>query len=237
MIKRLLIVIPCFNEQSSIGSLLDELLATSIPDEFLMTILVVNDCSTDRTKDVIEQYKEVRLLDLPFNLGIGGAMQAGYRFAHEGNFDLAVQMDGDGQHPPLELRKLLEQWMNTKANVVIGSRFLKREGYQSSVLRRGGINYLRSLNRLLTNKNINDCTSGFRLFDTAAISLAAKDYPDEYPEPESLVRFSKAGLKTEEVAVVMRKRQGGQSSIRYGSQLYYITKVTIAMFYSFIRKK
>lgn len=237
MAIKLLVIIPCYNEEASIAALLNSLLSIKLPDPFVFHVAVVNDCSTDNTKNVIQQFGNVVLLDLPMNLGIGGAMQTGYRYAFENNFDLAVQMDGDGQHPPSELQKLLDHWLKTKTNIVIGSRFIAKQGYQSSAIRRGGINYLSWLNKTLTGKKIYDCTSGFRLFDSKAIAKAVDYYPDEYPEPESLVFFSKAGLKIEEVAVTMMERQGGQSSIRYFSQLYYIVKVTIAMFFSFIRKK
>ena len=176
------------------------------------------------------------MLDLPVNLGIGGAVQTGIRYARDNNFDLAIQLDGDGQHPPKELAKLINYHNQTGANVVIGSRFLEKEGFQSSFARRLGIQYFHWLNRIMTGQAIYDSTSGFRLFDRKAIELAAASYPDEYPEPESLVVFSKAGLKVAEVAVVMAARQGGQSSIRSFGSLYYCIKVTLAMFFSFIRK-
>ncbi len=237
MQTKLLIIIPCYNEEVTIAGLLNELFAVEFTLNFKVVVAVVNDCSKDHTKKVVQQFKDVVLLDLPMNLGIGGAMQTGYRYAHNNRFDLAIQMDGDGQHPPTEINKLLQHWHTVKTNIVIGSRFISKQGYQSSILRRGGINYLKWINRLFTGKMIHDCTSGFRLFDRKAITAAVRYYPDEYPEPESLVSFSKAGLTISEVAVCMKKRQGGQSSIRYSSQLYYIVKVTIAMFYSFIRKQ
>ena len=145
-------------------------------------------------------------------------------------------MDGDGQHPPKELIKLLNHQKTTGANVVIGSRFIENVGFQSSASRRAGIRYFYRLNKLFTGKKIYDSTSGFRLFDKKAISLGARYYPDDYPEPESLVMFSKYGLAIEEVPVIMSHRLGGQSSIRNFSALYYCIKVTIAMFFSFIRK-
>lgn len=237
MPTKLLIIIPCYNEEVTIAGLLNELLAIEFTPDFQVSVAVVNDCSKDNTKKIVQQFKAVVLLDLAMNLGIGGAMQTGYRYAYENKFDLAIQMDGDGQHPPAEINKLLQHWHSIKSNIVIGSRFISKQGYQSSILRRGGINYLKWINRCFTGNMIHDCTSGFRLFDSKAIATAVRYYPDEYPEPESLVCFSKAGLTISEVAVHMKKRQGGQSSIRYSSQLYYIVKVTIAMFYSFIRKQ
>lgn len=235
MPKRILIIIPCYNEEASIGALLGELAAMVLPAGYTADVAVVNDCSADRTA-AIACKSGVILIDLPVNLGIGGAMQSGYLYAFRKGYDFAVQMDGDGQHPPGELHKLLEHYERTAANVVIGSRFIVRQGFQSTVIRRSGIKYFFWLNKLFTGKRIFDSTSGFRLFDKRAIAIAARRYPDEYPEPESLVMFARAGLQIKEVPVTMRERQGGQSSIRNFSTLYYCVKVTIAMFFSYIRK-
>ncbi|HVW13484.1 MAG TPA: glycosyltransferase family 2 protein [Mucilaginibacter sp.] len=232
---KVLIVIPCYNEEASLPALLPELLSTNLPNGYQMEALIVNDCSKDNTSTVAKKYKAT-VIDLPVNLGIGGAVQTGIRYALENSFDLAIQLDGDGQHPPKELPKLINHHLQTGANIVIGSRFLEKEGFQSSFARRMGIKYFHWLNRLMTGLSIYDSTSGFRLFDRKATQLAAANYPDEYPEPESLVVFSKAGLKISEVAVVMAARQGGQSSIRSFGSLYYCFKVTLAMFFSFIRK-
>jgi glycosyltransferase involved in cell wall biosynthesis len=235
VVRKLLVIIPCYNEEASIGKLLQELSGLDFPPGIAIRVAVVNDCSEDKTA-AIAMAGSATVLDLPVNLGIGGAMQTGYLFAHKMDFDLAVQMDGDGQHPPAELIKLLTCYEQTNANVVIGSRFLEREGFQSSRLRRTGIRYLHWLNRIFSGKRIYDCTSGFRLFDKKAISIAAANYPDEYPEPEAIVIFAKRGLVIHEVPVVMKEREEGKSSITRFSQLYYIIKVSIAMFFSFVRK-
>lgn len=235
MVTKLLIIIPCFNEEASIAFLLNELKQLVVPNTFELSVAVINDCSKDNTALIAEKLSVV-VINLPVNLGIGGAMQTGYKYAWENNFDLAVQMDGDGQHPPAELNKLLQYWQHTNANVVIGSRFLIKQGFQSSALRRWGISYFHWLNKFFTGIHIYDSTSGFRLFDRKAIELAVQYYPDEYPEPESIVVFAKSGLSIHETPVIMKERQGGKSSIRYFSQLYYIVKVSIAMFFSFIRK-
>lgn len=235
MVTKLLIIIPCFNEEASIAFLLNELKQLVVPNTFELSVAVINDCSKDNTALIAEKLSVV-VINLPVNLGIGGAMQTGYKYAWENNFDLAVQMDGDGQHPPAELNKLLQYWQHTNANVVIGSRFLIKQGFQSSALRRWGISYFHWLNKFFTGIHIYDSTSGFRLFDRKAIELAVQYYPDEYPEPESIVVFAKSGLSIHETPVIMKERQGGKSSIQYFSQLYYIVKVSIAMFFSFIRK-
>ena len=232
---KILVIIPCFNEQVSLPQLLSDLQMIDLPQKYQLEVAVVNDCSKDKTKEVAKN-SYAKLIDLPVNLGIGGAVQSGLKYALQNNFDLAVQMDGDGQHPPKELIKLLSCQENLNANLVIGSRFIEKEGFQSSFLRRLGVSYFHWLNKLFTGKNIYDSTSGFRLFDRKAIALGANYYPDDYPEPESLVVFSKAGLSIIETPVIMLSRNGGQSSIRNFSSLYYCVKVTMAMFYSSIRK-
>jgi glycosyltransferase involved in cell wall biosynthesis len=232
---KVLIVIPCYNEEASLPSVLPELQQTTLPDGYQMEILVINDCSKDNTSAVAKRY-QATVIDLPVNLGIGGAVQTGILYARNNGFDLAIQLDGDGQHPPKELPKMVSFHLQTGANVVIGSRFLEKEGFQSSFARRMGIKYFHWINRLLTGLHIYDSTSGFRLFDRKAIEIAAVNYPDEYPEPESLLVFSKMGLKIAEVAVIMSPRLGGKSSIRHFGSLYYCIKVSLAMLFSFIRK-
>jgi len=232
---KVLIVIPCYNEEASIPIVLQELQQIKLPGDYQMNVLVVNDSSKDNTSAVAKKHGAI-VIDLPVNLGIGGAVQTGIIYARDNSYDIAIQLDGDGQHPPKELGKMINFHLETGANVVIGSRFLEKEGFQSSFARRMGIKYFHWLNRLFTGLHIYDSTSGFRLFDRSAITLAAANYPDEYPEPESLVVFSKAGLKIKEVAVIMSHRLGGQSSIRSFGSLYYCIKVSLAMLFSFIRK-
>jgi glycosyltransferase involved in cell wall biosynthesis len=233
-VKKLLLIIPCYNEQESLPLLLPQLQNLQLAG-YETAVAIINDCSTDDTYTIARQY-DVTVLDLPINLGIGGAVQSGLLYALTYNFDLAVQMDGDGQHPPAELVKLLACHEATGANLVIGSRFIDKVGFQSSFTRRLGIGYFHWLNKAFTGKSIFDSTSGFRLFDKKAIALAAEYYPDEYPEPESLVYFSNTGLTIREIPVVMANRSGGQSSIRNFASLYYCIKVTIAMLFSAIRK-
>lgn len=232
---KVLIVIPCYNEEASLPSVLAELQQTTLPGGYQLEVAVINDCSKDNTVTVARRCHAI-VLDLPVNLGIGGAVQTGILYARDNGFDIAIQLDGDGQHPPKELGKLVQHHIETGANIVIGSRFLEKEGFQSSFLRRLGISYFHWVNRLMTGMHIYDSTSGFRLFDRSAIKVASGYYPDEYPEPESLIIFSKAGLRIEEVPVVMNARQGGESSIRHFGSLYYCIKVSLAMFFSFIRK-
>lgn len=235
MVKKILIVIPCYNEESALPLLLKDIQQLDMPDRFLLVPLVVNDCSKDNTVGVARA-SGARVLDLPNNLGIGGAVQAGIKYAVHNNYDVAIQLDGDGQHPPSQIIKLLHAFEDSGADVIIGSRFLNKEGFQSSFMRRMGIKYFYRLNQLLTGNNIYDSTSGFRLLGRKAIEIAARNYPDDYPEPESLVIFSKCGLKIKEVPVVMSHRLGGTSSISSVSSVYYCIKVTISMLFSYIRK-
>lgn len=231
--KTILAIIPCYNEAHSLPTLLSNLLQLQLPG-YALSIAVVNDASTDHTATIAGQFP-VALLDLPVNLGIGGAMQTGFRYAQNNDFDLALQVDGDGQHPPSEISKLLRCYENTNAHIVIGSRFLEKQGFQSSFTRRMGIRYFHLLNRVFTGNTIYDSTSGFRLFNKKAIKKAAACYPDDYPEPESLVLFARSGFTITETPVLMQERMGGKSSIRYFATAYYFIKVTIAMFFSYIR--
>jgi glycosyltransferase involved in cell wall biosynthesis len=235
MVKKILIVIPCYNEESALPTLLQEIMCLELPERFLLTPLVVNDCSKDQTV-AVARANHARVLDLPNNLGIGGAVQSGIKYARNNDYDVVIQLDGDGQHPPSQIIKLLSAFEESGADVVIGSRFLNKEGFQSSFMRRMGIKYFYRLNKLLTGNSIYDSTSGFRLLGGKAIAMAAQNYPDDYPEPESLIIFSKAGLKIKEVPVVMSHRLGGTSSISSVASVYYCIKVTISMLFSFIRK-
>ncbi len=235
MNKKVLVVIPCYNEEASIANVLKDLKELIIPEFYILDILVVNDCSTDKTKEVVKS-KNVKMLDLPINLGIGGAVQSGLIYAYENNFDFAIQLDGDGQHPAKEITKIISYEAETHANIIIGSRFIEKKGFQSSFTRRLGINYFHWINRVITGQKIYDSTSGFRLFDREAMKISLQHYPDDYPEPESLILFSKAGLKIKEVPIIMEQRQGGKSSINSLNSLYYCIKVTIAMFFTSIRK-
>lgn len=232
---KILVIIPCYNEEEALPRLLDELNDTTLPQEYSFVPVVINDCSLDNTAQVAKG-KGVIVLSLTNNLGIGGAVQTGIKYAALHDFDYVLQMDGDGQHPPSEMYKFIAASADTQADVVIGSRFLDKKGFQTSFVRRRGIKYFHRINQLLTGKNIYDSTSGFRLLGRKAIKLASVYYPDDYPEPESLVFFSRAGLNIIEIPVVMRERLGGKSTIGRFSSVYYMVKVTMGMFLSYIRK-
>ena len=226
-IAKILIILPCFNEEQSIGNILQQLKNINLPNcEFIA--LPVNDASTDNTLSEIKKHSD-HYLDLPQNLGIGGAVQIGLKYAHENNFDIAVQMDGDGQHPPLELIKIITPILSNETDVCIGSRFIDKEGFQSSFLRRTGIKFLSALIKLRCGQTISDCTSGYRSFNKKAIEECVKYYPKKYPEPESALHLIKRGIHIKEVPVKMDARDGGTSSISGFRSIHYMLKVSWAI--------
>lgn len=221
---KVLIIIPAYNEEGSIMDVIENI-ERCYPSA---DKLVINDSSTDNTKNILKQ-NNVAFLDLPVNLGIGGGVQAGYIYAYENNYDIAIQMDGDGQHLADELKKIISPIENGMANVVIGSRFIDREGFQSSYMRRIGIRFLSGLIKMCTGINIQDVTSGFRAVDKKFIKIFSKEYAQDYPEPEAIVTVAKLKGKLLEVPVVMRERQAGKSSISIIQSAYYMIKVGLAI--------
>ncbi len=224
---KILIILPCFNEEQSIGNILGQLKTINVKDCELIA-LPVNDASTDNTLAEIKK-QSTTYLDLPKNLGIGGAVQSGLKYAQENNFDIAVQMDGDGQHPPLELVKIITPILNNETDVCIGSRFIDKEGFQSSFLRRVGITFLSGLIKLRCGQTVLDCTSGYRAFNKKAIEACVKYYPKKYPEPESALYLIKKGIRVKEIPVIMDARDGGTSSISGFRSIYYMLKVSLAI--------
>lgn len=198
--------------------------------------LFINDHSKDDTKEKLEHIG-ANFLDNPINLQIGGTVQLGFMYASENNFDIAIQMDGDGQHPPSELLKLISPIINNEADVVIGSRFIDKEGFQSSTLRRFGIDFFSKLNKFLVGISIKDSTSGYRAYNKKAISELIKYYPDEYPEPEAIVYLVNKKLRIKEVPVLMSERLAGISSIRRFSSLYYMVKVSLNTLFLHLKMK
>ncbi len=232
---RVLVVVPAFNEEKSLPALLRELKELPLRESIELEVAVIDDASRDRTAKVARD-AGVRVVRLCRNLGIGGAVQTGLKLAHREGFDCAVQMDGDGQHPPSELVKLLRALSNEPAaDIVIGSRYVERQGFQSTFLRRLGIHWLRILLRLVIRSNATDPTSGYRLYGPRALRLFAQSYPHDYPEPEALVLAHAARLRVQEISVVMRERQGGHSSIQSLQAPYYLVKVTLAVLLAFAR--
>ena len=235
MIQKIAAVIPAFNEEYNIVSVIRAVNSLSNKD-FEVIPIIINDCSTDGTS-FLARKENCIVLDLPVNLGIGGAVQTGYIYAFHNNYDYAVQIDGDGQHPAEEVVKLFYELKRNDLDVVIGSRFILKKGFQSTFLRRMGIRYFTILNKFLLGIRITDCTSGLRLINKRTLNLVCQYYPDEYPEPESIVFFKLNNLKIKEVPVTMMARSSGVSSIRFLSSLYYMVKVSLAIFYTYLRLK
>jgi len=228
---RILIIVPAYNEEESLPGVIDDL-RKHIPTA---DVVVVNDGSRDATAR-IAQDMGVKTLDLPFNLGIGGAVQAGYVYAERQGYDAAVQFDGDGQHVGMEISKLLRPLEDGIADIVIGSRFLVPGAYKAPLFRSLGIRIFSfTLSRVLTTA-VTDSTSGFRAANRKAIVFFARMYPDDYPEVESLVLAHKMKFRMIEVAVTMRERTYGKSSITPLRSVYYMTKVLMAIFIDLLKR-
>ena len=225
--SRVLVIIPAYNESEAILDTVNDVIATGFD------YVVVNDGSTDATLDICRS-NHVNALNLPQNLGIGGAVQAGHKYAKKFGYEIDIQVDGDGQHDPSYIVALVEQ-VDAGSDLVVGSRFLeKTEGFQSTAMRRLGIAWLSGVIR--THRTVTDPTSGFRACGPRAINLFCEDYPTDYPEPDSIVTALSRGLVVSEVPVCMRERQGGMSSISGFSSIYYMIKVTLAILISAFSK-
>ena len=219
---RVLSIIPAYNEAENIVDTVQGV------GDAGYDYVVVNDGSKDNTLSVCRA-NDINVIDLPQNLGIGGAVQTGHKYARDMDYDVDIQLDGDGQHDPAYLGKLVAEIQNG-ADLVIGSRFLEQtEGFQSTFMRRVGITWLSFWIKLLTGKRITDPTSGFRACGRRATNLFAQSYPIDYPEPDSIAHALRLGMDVREVSVEMRERQGGVSSIGGFKSVYYMIKVTLAI--------
>ena len=217
-------IVPAFNEEGSIGAVIDEI--RSFDPGF--DVVVIDDGSRDRTS-AVARAKGAHVLTLPFNLGIGGAVQTGFLFAWEQGYELAVRCDGDGQHDPSQLGLVIAPVLADEVDVCIGSRFVGEGGYRSSRARRVGIRVLAWSVSRIVGQRVTDTTSGFQALNRAAICLFAADYPHDYPEVEATVMLHKHRLRSREVAVTMRERQAGVSSITTLRSIYYMVKVLLSI--------
>jgi glycosyltransferase involved in cell wall biosynthesis len=224
-------IVPAYNEEGSIGTVVDEIRAADPEIE----VVVVDDGSRDRTVETAAA-RGARVIRLPFNLGIGGAVQTGYRYAHDGGFDLALRVDGDGQHDASQFPVLARPVVDGHADVSVGSRFIGRAGYRSSRSRRLAIRVLSWTVTLIVGGRVTDPTSGFQVANRRAIALFAAHYPHDYPEVEATVLAAKAGLRRAEVPVEMRERSAGRSSIGAVRSVYYMVKVMLALLVSVFRR-
>jgi hypothetical protein len=224
--KELAVIVPSYNEEKALPNTLKELLTEYGQEQ----VIVVNDGSTDETSRLARE-TGVTVIDLPDNMGIGVAMQTGYRYAAGKGFRFALQCDGDGQHNPKDIPLLIEKMEETGADMVIGSRFVDGSagGFKSFFFRRVAIRYLSTWLKLLTGKTVRDITSGFRLVNRKGLEIFAEVYPFDYPEPESIVLLQNYGCSIVETPVTMRERQGGISSIGILGGVYYLVKVTIGL--------
>ncbi|MBE5940065.1 MAG: glycosyltransferase family 2 protein [Lachnospiraceae bacterium] len=226
-----LVIIPAFNESESIVSTIKDI-KENAPD---FDHVIINDCSVDNTYQLCVD-NGFNVVNLPINLGIGGAVQTGYLYAYQNGYDLAVQFDGDGQHDAKYLDVMAKELEESRAAMVIGSRFIDKQGFQSSSVRRLGIRYFSFLIKLLTGKKITDPTSGLRMCNREIIKMFADVYPKDYPEPETTVKVLRHKMLVKEIPVVMRAREGGVSSITPKKSIYYMFKVTLAIMIERVRR-
>lgn len=220
-----LVIIPAYNEETTVGKVIEKV-QRKCP---FADILVVNDGSLDLTSAVARQ-KGAFVLDLSHNLGIGAAMQSGYKFAYKRGYDVAVQCDADGQHRPGEIKKIVDVLFNEDVDMVVGSRYLRKKRFRSMFFRRLGILVFSKILSFIIGQRLTDTTSGFRAVNREVIKSFARYYPDDYPEPEAIVLLHREGFRIKEVSVNMNGRKGGSSSITGFRPVYYMIKVLLAIF-------
>lgn len=228
--KKILLIIPAYNEQDNILNTYNGIVNYNKKNKSKYDVIVINDGSKDNTSKICHENK-IPVIDLIENLGIGGAVQTGYKYALEHNYDIAIQFDGDGQHDVAYVEKLIQPMIAEKANMVIGSRFINKKSskFQSTFARRIGILLISFIIKFKTKRRVYDTTSGFRAVDKKIINIFAKNYPIEYPEPISTVEVLSKGLKIVEIPVSMNERTGGKSSITSWKQVYYMINVFLSI--------
>lgn len=229
---KILLIIPAFNEQESIAKTIDDVTNSSYD------YIIINDGSTDNTTSILEE-KQANHINLLFNLGIGGAVQTGYKYALDNNYDIAVQFDADGQHDIDSIQNLIQPIINKKADFVIGSRFIdkKENNFKTSFSRRVGIRLISFVIYIFSRKRIYDTTSGFRAANQKAIRYLAKNYPREYPEPVSDFELIKMKFNVVEISARMHERKAGKSSIHSWKSAYYVINVILSILSIAIRRK
>jgi glycosyltransferase involved in cell wall biosynthesis len=225
-----ILLIPAYNEEACLAVLLEEV-KKYVP---ALDMLVINDGSTDRTEQVVKQ-ENVPCLTLPCNLGVGGAIQAGFQYAYESGYQYAVRIDGDGQHPPSEIPKLIEAMKLQDVDMVYGSRFLDVKSYRSTLLRSLGIRVLAKSLSIICRQTVTDPTSGFQMVNRKLLYFFSRVYPVDYPEPEALALIRRQGYDFMEVPTLFRQRLGGNSTIKGWGTLYYVLKVLLALIVDRVR--
>ena len=223
---KVLLIIPAYNEEENIEKVVNNLKLNHPEYDYI----IINDCSTDTTAQICKK-NGYNYLDMCCNLGIGGGVQSGYMYAYQNGYDYAVQIDGDGQHDPKYIAQMIDVLTTENADMAVGSRFITKEGFQSSGMRRLGIGFLSALIRMVCGARVKDVTSGFRVVNRKYIEFFSKEYADDYPEPEAIVAVTLSGGKVVEAPVVMYEREGGVSSISPFKSIYYMIKVSLAILF------
>lgn len=233
---KILLIIPSYNEEKNILKVYNEINTYNKQNKIKYDYIFINDCSTDKSEKILKE-NNINHINLIHNLGIGGAVQTGYKYALEKNYDIAIQFDGDGQHDINYVSKIIEPIINKKSNMVIGSRFIDDSSdFKSTKMRQCGINLISFFIKLFTHKKIYDTTSGFRAVDKKLIAEFSKYYPIEYPEPVSTVTILKKGYTVAEVGVSMNERKEGTSSIKTWKSVYYMINVILSIIVTGIRR-
>ena len=222
---KVLVIIPAYNEEENIERVVNNLKETCPFADYI----IINDCSMDGTAKICKE-NGFNYISLPVNLGIGGGVQTGYIYARDNGYDIAIQYDGDGQHNAEYIKALIKPLENNEADMTIGSRFIEKEGFQSSAMRRTGIVILGMAIRLSCGVTVTDATSGFRAVNRKLIKFFAEHYAQDYPEPEAIVAAKRSGYRIMDVPVIMNERTGGVSSIGGLNSVYYMIKVMLAIF-------
>ncbi|MFZ4814385.1 MAG: glycosyltransferase family 2 protein [Phototrophicaceae bacterium] len=230
MPPKTLIIVPALNESGSIVRVVSAI-REHVP---YADVVVINDGSTDNTAELARRAGAI-VLQMPYNVGIGAAVQTGFLYAARAGYEVAVQTDGDGQHPPSQIPGLIAALHEQSADMMIGSRFLQPTGYEQTAARRAGGILLAWILRLATGQPISDPTSGFRASGVRAIALCARYYPHDYPEPEAVILLRRAGLIVKETPIEMHPRRTGRSSITPLRSGYYMVKVTLAILIHLLR--
>lgn len=228
---RVLVIIPAYNEEKNLPGVIQKIKSSYDAD-----ILVIDDGSCDLTYETALK-EGAKAVSLPFNLGIGGAVQTGYIYANNNGYDIAIQVDGDGQHDPAYLEQLISPLISERYDMVIGSRYIQETAYRSSVYRRAGMLFFSWLIFVLTGKRIKDTTSGFRAVNRRTIEYFSTSYPTDYPEVDVIVRLFRKNCRILEVPVEMKERQGGKSSITPLKSFYYMVKVSLALLINALRSR
>lgn len=222
---KILVIIPAYNEEKNIIKVVDNIIENYPQYDYL----VVNDCSKDKTARICEE-KGYNYISFPNNLGIGGAVQAGYLYAVEHDYDITVQIDGDGQHDPLYIEQMVRLIENENVDMAIGSRFIEKKGFQTSLMRRFGINIIRFIIKICCGIKVTDTTSGYRACSKRITEFFSLNYAQDYPEPEAIVSAVLNHFKVQEIPVIMSERLEGVSSINLKRSVYYMIKVSLALF-------